>query len=110
MSDWYVLDADHNVVPSTMKKASRFFEDVDRRRVAEDVAGGGRVSTVFLCLDHSFIGRNGPPLVFETMVFGGLLDGHMDRYCTWAAAVDGHAAMLHKVRLHQAAGFPEVAP
>ena len=56
-----------------------------------------RVSTVFIGLDHSF-GR-GDPIVFETMVFGGPLNGDMDRYATYSDAERGHKEMLTKVKI-----------
>jgi hypothetical protein len=37
-------------------------------------------------------------LPFETMVFGGPLDGETDRYDTWERAEAGHAAMVTRVR------------
>lgn len=37
-----------------------------------------------------------PPIVFETLVFGGPFSDEMDRYCTWAEAVEGHARMVEK--------------
>jgi hypothetical protein len=46
------------------------------------------VSTVFLGIDHNF--GNGPPLLFETMVFGGEYDGYCKRYSTWEEAEGGH--------------------
>ena len=55
-----------------------------------------RVSTVFLGVDHSF-GPCSKPLLFETMVFGGPLNGEMDRYPTWEEAEAGHKAMLNRV-------------
>jgi len=67
------------------------------RRVARDEVGDSDVSTVFLQLDHSFTGRP-PPLVFETMVFGGPLDGECERYATWDEAEMGHARMIARVR------------
>jgi hypothetical protein len=36
----------------------------------------------------------GPPLIFETMVFGGSKDGEMDRYSTKEEAEKGHEAMV----------------
>jgi hypothetical protein len=53
------------------------------------------VSTVFLGLDHSFGGKK--HLWFETMVFGGPLDGEMDRYETWEEAEAGHDRILRKL-------------
>ena len=54
------------------------------------------VSTVWLGLDHSF--GDGPPLIFETMVFGGNLDQEQERYSTESEALVGHAAMCEQVR------------
>ena len=39
--------------------------------------GPGRVSTIWLGLDHQW--GEGPPLIFETMVFGGPYDEHVAR-------------------------------
>ena len=51
------------------------------------------VSTVWLGLDHSFGG--GPPLIFETMVFG-LDSGNepMDRYSTFSEAQVAHIKIV----------------
>jgi len=64
---------------------------VEKRVVAKtDVAGGSRVSTVFLGVDHRHFG-GGPPLLFETMIFGGPLDLSCWRYASWDDAEVGHA-------------------
>jgi hypothetical protein len=69
--------------------------DHAQRRVAvTDVSADVRVSTVWLGLDHSW--DDGPPLIFETLVFGGPLDGEMERYSTEAQAIAGHAAMVER--------------
>ena len=70
--------------------------DIKNRRVDETDVAGVHVSTVFLVIDHSW--GYGPPLLFETMVFGGELDMEQDRYCTWDEAVAGHAAMVKRVK------------
>ena len=70
--------------------------NIENRRVDETEVDGARVSTVFLVLDHSF--DEGVPVLFETMVFGGVLDMEQDRYCTWDEAVAGHAAMVKRVK------------
>ena len=54
-----------------------------------------RVSTVFLGLDHDFLGSldlnpGYQPLVFETMIFGGEHDGYQRRYRTLFDALAGH--------------------
>lgn len=47
-----------------------------------------RVSTVFLGIDYNFM-PDGPPILWETMIFGGLRDGEMWRYS------DREEARLH---------------
>ncbi len=58
-----------------------------------DLPGDVHVSTVFLGLDHNHTGK-GPPLLFETMVFGGPLHDEQWRYCTWEEAEAGHKAAV----------------
>lgn len=65
-----------------------WMEDADRH-VAETIQDDVRVSTVFLGLDHSF-GRQGPPVLFETMVFQDHHSVACERYATWAEAEEGH--------------------
>jgi hypothetical protein len=59
------------------------------RRISRTWVGDQLVSTVFLGIDHSF--GDGPPVLFETMVFGGKMDGHQLRYTSWVKAARGHA-------------------
>lgn len=51
------------------------------------------ISTVFLGIDHNWL-DNGLPVLFETRVFGGPLDGETYRYTTWNAAMAGHRMLL----------------
>lgn len=41
---------------------------------------------------------NDPPLLFETMVFGGKYANDMRRYSTWKQAKEGHERMVEKVK------------
>lgn len=80
--------------PDIMKWAM-WLENSDRI-VAQTKSGAARISTVFLGLDFSW--GPGPPLLFETMVFGCPILGHlMSRYSTWPEAEDGHRITVHKV-------------
>jgi hypothetical protein len=56
------------------------------------------VSTVWLGLDHGW--GDGPPVIFETMVFerGDFSDLDMDRYATKEQAKAGHRRMVAAVR------------
>jgi hypothetical protein len=64
-------------------------------RIDRTTVGDVDISTVWLGMNHRY--GNGAPLIFETMVFGGELDGEQERYATEAEAVAGHAAMVARV-------------
>jgi len=94
---YYRLDDDHLVVPATRDEMYALFDDgfEDSRRVAKTTVGSVDVSTVFLVLDHNW--GDGPPLVFETMVFGG--EGEPQwRYATWDEAIAGHERVVAALR------------
>lgn len=93
----YILENGEPKPVSDLQEWSRWFEaNANARHIGDDVIGAARVSTVFLGLNHAHFG--GPPLIFETMVFGGPLDGEQERYSTTQQAIDGHAAMCARVR------------
>jgi hypothetical protein len=86
---------DRNGQPlGTMDWAFRF-ADWSYKRVAKTKVGDVEVSTVWLGLDHGY--EDTGPLIFETLVFGGPLDGEMERYATEAEALAGHEAMVARV-------------
>ena len=93
--DRYILDGDGNPVkePNVAKWEKAFEGD---RHIGIDKIGDADVSTVFLAMDHSF--GEGPPVLWETMVFGGPLDQEQARYSSKADALAGHAAMCERVR------------
>jgi len=91
----WMLDG-HTPRPATMMEWAPWFEKADRR-VAEDVVNGVRVSTVFLGLNHQ-MRRAGPPILFDTMIFGGYYGGYLMRCCTWDQAETQHAELLARVR------------
>ncbi len=89
----YILEGHTPVVVTDIRTWARWFETADRG-VARTEKNGVTVSTVFLGLDHSF--GSGPPLLFETMVFGGKLDQEQERYSTWDEAEAGHKSMVRR--------------
>lgn len=93
----YILDG-HNVVKAVglMTWAKWMEENYLNLHVADETIGDIRVSTVFLGLDHNF--GSGKPLLFETMVFGGLFNNRMNRYSTWEEAVKGHNKMVKRIK------------
>jgi hypothetical protein len=94
----YVLAEDGRTpVPATLMEGSKLLENVGARRVALTHLGrAGWVSTVFLVIDHGII--NGKPVLFETMVFGGWLDGFQVRATSYAKAWGDHWKAVRMVR------------
>jgi hypothetical protein len=89
-NDRYVLDENEQPVECpVLEDWLRWIEhrdtQVEKTQINDDVF----VSTIFLTINHRHAG-DGPPIVFETMVFGGKLDGVQKRYCTVEDARKGH--------------------
>jgi hypothetical protein len=102
----YILDESRQPVKVCLLRYARWFTG-DNKRVAETNTKLFWVSTVFMGLDHNFLGK-GPPILFETMVF--TRDEHINplvkhmvkddleqwRYATWDDAITGHEAMVRR--------------
>lgn len=75
--------------------------ETDERIITQTKVGSYTVSTMWLGLDHDFLG-DGPPIIFETMVFGGdnWQPFEQDRYSTQGEALAGHEAIVEKLRRH----------
>ena len=76
---------------------SKLFEDRNYQNVRKDILSNGRlISTVWLGLNHNY--GDGPPLIFETMVFLKKTKNELDcqRYSTEKEAIKGHEAMVKK--------------
>jgi hypothetical protein len=102
----YILK-DKTPVEVSLEVWAIWFGTANRTVDKTEVAPGIEVSTVFLGLDHSF--GDGPPLLFESMLFDDYDSGHMtDRYSTWEEAEAGHRAMVLAVR--KRLGLTETAP
>ena len=99
MSDHYAIDPDGTVRRvDDLHEWARWFETSgEGRRIGFTDLGDVHVSTVFLAIDHRFLG-DGPPILFETMIFGGEFDQWMDRYQTIEAARAGHARVVEALR------------
>lgn len=96
MSDRYILKDGVPIPESDLLTWAKWLESEDNRRVAYTEIGDARISTVFLGVDHAFGG--GAPVLFETMVFGGSLDEHMQRYYTLEEAMIGHERIVEAVK------------
>lgn len=92
---FYDLDDDRNPVECETFPGGKF--NTPEWRVGWDEVGRIQISTVFLGIDHNRVGA-GPPVLFETMIFGGKYNCEQRRYCTWDEAERGHAGMLALVK------------
>lgn len=85
---YYILK-DHQVVECTgAEEWAAWFENADRRVEYTKISSTVNISTVFLGTDHQM--GDGPPLIFESMVFRDGDGQDMGRYSTWDQAVAGH--------------------
>lgn len=98
---YYVLDEKHRVWPAKFEEWMQWYEGSQfngSRLVGwTQITSQVEVSTVFLGIDHRWIGK-GPPIVFETMIFGGPLNHEQWRYSSWDDADAGHKAAVRKAR------------
>ena len=97
MSDKFILNAKGEPIPEPDLVTWGRWMQTQAGIVKQEVIGGSRVSTVFLGLNHNY--GEGPPIFWETMVFGGLLNGEQER-CSGSReqAEAMHALMCEKVR------------
>jgi hypothetical protein len=93
--------------PISVARWDELLGNLDYKMVRQTQIGPYWVSTVWLGLDHNYFG-DGPPLIFETMVFGITRDDpaldtlgpdiDVRRYFTEEQAIEGHEEMCTLVR------------
>ena len=97
----YILDDKGNPVACfDLVKWAEWFEASQKngaRAVAKTSIGDITISTIFLAIDHSFVDKEGLPLLYETMVFGGNRDGDQERSATKGQALQDHIDMIKLV-------------
>jgi len=78
-------------------------DEYEYKRIGLDQVGECRVSTVWLGINHRWTG-DGRPLIFETMVFGGKMDGEQWRWETKEQAEREHKRIVCEVREEEGNG------
>lgn len=91
---YYLLNDDRTTKQAPMMAWARWFETADRVVEKTNIADV-EVSTVFSGMNHQY--GEGPPLLFETLVFGGEQDGDVWHYSTWNEAKVGHGRVVASV-------------
>ena len=106
----YILKGKKVIECTDLLKWGKWFETANRIVKQDTLKNGIFVSTIFLGLNHNFLGK-GKPILFETMVFtpkrkrkifgrkmkmmiGDELD--QNRYHTWAESERGHKKMVKR--------------
>lgn len=108
MSMYYILNDEKKPIQVDVLTWGKWFEDFENnRRVMQTEFNGYEISTVFLGLNHQF--GNGPPLIFETMIFdrdaeSPSIDHYCERYTTWVQACEGHWEAVRYLK--EALGIP----
>ena len=96
----YILDSEGNPVEEPdLVKWALWYEQDGNRILARDEVGGSVVSTIFLGLDYKYLGGEGPPILWETMVFRG--PKYQCRYTSRRAALAGHREAVEMLRRGQ---------
>jgi hypothetical protein len=96
MSGLYILNEKKEAVPIEDMGEWTLSRLESMRRVASTLLKVEEeevhISTVFLGVDHSFnIGEEEtPPILFETMIFGGKSSEYQNRCSTWNEAIEMH--------------------
>lgn len=97
MTDRYILVNGEPVPEPDLKKWGKWFQDNPKDRIVkQETIGDLKISTVFLGLDHRWTNDSGPPILWETMVFGGEMDSEQMR-CTGSRA-DAEAMHQRMIR------------
>jgi hypothetical protein len=91
----YILDGHAAVEEPDLMKWALWMETADRH-VRDTFRDDVRVSTVFLGLDMNHLG-DGPPHLFETMVFVNGVAEDCERCSTWAEAEEGHTRHVNQI-------------
>lgn len=95
MDRYYAMNADGQVRQVSLDEWVSS-ADPALRRIDRTTVGDADVSTVFLGMDHQH--ADGPPLLFETMIFDGEHDQQCWRWSTRDQAVAGHQRVVEALR------------
>jgi hypothetical protein len=94
---YYILDDDGEPIPSPDPlTAAVWWATTDRTIFDDTPVKRVRVSTVFLSIDHNHR-ADGPPVLWETMIFGGVFHLYQRRYTSKLDAMTGHLQAVHLV-------------
>lgn len=95
MNNYIEIDGKVLIVDDFAEWMNVFYAS-DHHVMKTNLPDGVHISTIFLGVDHQY--GEGPPILYETMVFGGQHDEYTDRYHTREEAISGHENILKMVQ------------
>lgn len=97
---YYKLTSDKRVIPfDDISEWGKWFGQTYKdgtHWIANSKLRGMTISTIFLGIDHGF--SLGPPILFETMIFGGYYNDYQERCCTYDQAMAQHVRVVQLVK------------
>ena len=97
---YYILDSNNKPVEASLEIFDKWIgENPLRKPVKQEFVDKVYISTAFLGLDHSW--DSTIPLLWETMIFEGTLDGYQERYTSYEEALTGHEFAVQMVKNNQ---------
>lgn len=93
MNDKFIIKDGEIVSEPDLMKWGKWMSSSEKH-LYKDELNGSFVSTIFLGLDHNYLG-SGPPVLFETMIFSGIFDGYQKRCSTFKEAKLEHQKALN---------------
>ena len=97
---FYLLDGDKKPYNVTLEESYKLYDNPEMKITKQEYIGDILVSTVFLGIDHSF-GKSEIPVLWETMVFGGLYNEFTQRYTSHEEALKGHSEIINMINLNK---------
>src|SRR5688572_26545232 len=90
----YMLDGKNPVETEDVLEWSKWLNRNERRVNHTLLPNGIIISTIFTGINS---GCTEPPILFETMIFGGEHDRYQERYATWEEAEAGHQRAIELI-------------
>ncbi len=94
--NYYILENRKPVQVEDYEQWKRWLETANREVKRTELPNGIIIATEFIgqaeCIDETK-----PPLLFETMIRGGIYNGTVLQYTTWEQAEEGHQKAIQLV-------------
>jgi hypothetical protein len=99
MGRYFILSDDNIFEEPNYETWSQWYQNTFDKisQIEHTETDQGTVETRFVAMTMS-LNKEAPPLLFETKVTGGWLDGHTEKFATLDEARAGHDACVQKVR------------